>query len=158
MSKTLTFEQVVQYLNQGFNFQATGQSGMVTLKNSSQEDCLIFQSEDGGQRTSVFAPFLTQPQDASIQKALDLHLLHLNADIDTLGTLRISLNTDSKQYALCDGVLIAENLEDFVAHIQALLEAANYLRNELTEAISQAQENEGADFGSPSDLAHYLKA
>jgi hypothetical protein len=158
MSKTIPFHQLIEYLNQGFNFKATGQSGMVTLKNSAQEDCLIFQSEDGGQQTSVFAPFLAQPQDPSIQKALDLHLLHLNADIDTLGTLRISLNTDSKQYALCDGVLTAENLEDFVAHVQALLEAANYLRNELTQAISQAQENEGAEFASPSDLAHYLKA
>ena len=158
MSKTLSFSQALEYLNAGFNFKATGKSGMVTLKNASQEDCLILQSEGGGERVSLFAPFLERPAEKRVQKALNLHFLHLNADLDALGSLRITLNSDSNRHSLCDGALEAENLDDFVTYVQEVLQTANYLRREIAEALAQAGADNDPESEIKFDSTHYLKA
>jgi len=158
MSKTLSFSQALEYLNAGFNYKATGKSGMVTLKNASQEDCLILQAEDGGERVSLFAPFLERPTEKKIQKALNLHFLHLNADLDALGSLRITFNRDSNRYSLCDGVLEAENQEDFVTYVQEVLQAANYLHREIADTLSQRGTDDELESDIKFDSTHYLKA
>jgi hypothetical protein len=158
MSKKLSFSQAIEYLNRGFNYKATGSSGMVTLKNASQEDCLILQSEDGGERVSLFAPFLERPMDKDVQKTLNLHFLHLNADLDALGSLRITLNSDSNRYSLCDGMLGAESQDDFVTYLGEVLKAANYLHHEITDSLAQTGADNEVDSEIKPDNSHYLKA
>jgi len=157
MSKKLSFLQAVSYLNASFNCQSTGNSGTVTLKNELQQDRLILQSEDAGERVSLFVPFLTRPQNPAIQKNLNLHLLHMNADLDTLGSLRITLNCDTNYYSLCDGGLEADNEDDFSQYLQAVLNAGHYLNQEITETIAQAQlDDDGVDFND-IESTHFLK-
>jgi hypothetical protein len=158
MSKRLTFQNAVNYLNQGFNYQATGQSGVVTLKNASEIECLILQAEDGGERVSLFAPFLEKPAKKHAQKIIDLHLLHLNADLDTLGSLRISFNHDTNQYSLCDGAVSADNQEEFVIYVQEVLKMAKYLQAEIAEAIAQANKEEESDSNDDAISDQFLKA
>jgi len=158
MAQKLSFNQAVEYLNAGFNYAASGQSGVVTLRNASQVDCLILQSEDAGDRTSLFAPFLERPESLDIQKQLDLRLLHLNGDLDTLGSLRISLNHDTNQYSLCDGVLYAESLESFTEYLQAVLKMANYLRSELTDVLDNMLQGDKESLLELNSHANDLKA
>jgi hypothetical protein len=158
MSQHLTFQQAVNYLNEGFNYKATGKSGTVTLKNASQEDCLILQSEDGGERVSLFAPFLERPQSLEVQKILNLHLLHLNGDLDTLGPLRITLNTDSNRYSLCDGALMAKSVADFTEYLQEVLRLAHYLHREISDVMAQAQRENELDFDGSDNNANFIKA
>jgi hypothetical protein len=156
MTNMLTFKQAVDYINQGLKLKASGKSGMVTLKNASQEDCLVFQTEDGGERVSLVAPFLTRPADKKIQKILNLHLLHLNADLDTLGSLRISFNSDTNQYSLCNGAVSAGSVEDFVDYAEQVIKTAQYLHQELTEALSEKQSEDESN--SQLSESNYLKA
>lgn len=158
MRKQITFQQAVDYLNEGLNYTATGKSGVVTLKNASQEDCLIMQSENGGDRVSLFAPFLKRPEKLATQKILNLHFLHLNADLDVLGPLRIMLNTDSNQYSLCDGAVMADSAADFVEYVKAALQTAQYLHNEIADVLAQAEANEELSEGDVPDTSNYLKA
>jgi hypothetical protein len=158
MTTQLSFEKAVEYLNASFNTKASGKSGTVTLKNSSQEDCLILQSENAGERVSLFAPFLEKPPQADIQKKLNLHLLHLNADLDTLGSLRITLNTDTNRYSLCDGALTADNPADFAQYLQEVLKTAQYLHQEITDALLELGQDQQADSDDLVKSGHYLKA
>ena len=158
MSQHLTFQQAVNYLNEGFNYKATGQSGTVTLKNASQEDCLILQSEDGGERVSLFAPFLGSAHSPEVQKVLNMHLLHLNGDLDTLGPLRITLNTDANRYSLCDGALMAKSVSDFTEYLQEVLRLAHYLHREIADVIAQAQRDNELDSDESDNNANFIKA
>lgn len=156
MNTPLSFQQALTYINEGLNQKVTGKSGMVTLKNTSQEDSLIFQAEDGGARVSLFAPFLRGPEELELQKVLNLHFLHLNADLDALGSLRIIFNADTNQYSLCDGALAAESVGDFVDYVQAVLITAHNLHREITEVLSEAVQQSGAEIAI--DNSQYLKA
>jgi len=158
MSQHLTFQQAIHYLNEGFNYKATGQSGTVTLKNASQEDCLILQSEDGGERVSLFVPFLDGAHSPEVQKVLNMHLLHLNGDLDTLGSLRITLNTDAGRYSLCDGALMAKSAADFTEYLQEVLRLAHYLHREITDVIAQAQRDNELDSDESGNNTNFIKA
>jgi hypothetical protein len=153
----ISFNQAMEYLNDGFYIAVKGKYGVVSLKNEANQDRLIFQSENGGKNVCLIAPFLECPNNVELRQALELRLLHLNGDIDSLGTLRISLNSKLNQYLLCDGYLAAENLEDFVGYVEAVLNAANYLQAELSQLnessldLNREQEERGID-------ASFLKA
>ena len=158
MIQNLSFQQVVEFLNAGLQYSVTGQAGTVTLRNSSHADCLIFQQEDGGKRATLFAPFFERPAATELRRVLDLHMLQLNGDLDTLGSMRITLNHDSTQYSLCEAAVQAQGQEDFVAYLQAVLKMAAYLRRELTDIEQQWLSDRELDSTTEGQQAHMIKA
>ena len=158
MTQNLSFQQVVEFLNAGLQHSVTGEAGTVTLRNSSQADCLIFQQEDSGNRATLFAPFFERPAATELRRVLDLHMLQLNGDLDTLGSMRITLNHDSTQYSLCEAAVQAQGQEDFVAYLQAVLKTVTYLRSELTDIEQQWLSERELDSTIEGQSAHLIKA
>ena len=85
-------------------------------------------------------------------------MLQLNGDLDTLGSMRITLNHNSTQYSLCEATVQAQAQEDFVAYLQAVLKMAAYLRRELTDIEQQWLSERGLDSTTEGQQAHMIKA
>ncbi len=151
----MTYSQAVEHLKTRFGDSISDQSGVLTLKNANQEECLVLQSEDGGERVSLFAPFLESVSNLNLCKSLNLHLLHLNSDLDSLGSLRIMFNPDSKRYLLCDANISSASHEEFIEYLNQVLALAKYLHAELADGLLGA-DGAAAEVGSIS--SEYLKA
>ena len=111
---TLDFRTAIDWLHQESGLKLSAQSGQVRLLDTDQREVLMLESLEGGARTALWAPIhhALAPEHAA---RVGLHLLHLCADLDAMGPVKLARTPDAARYFLVSTSVQAADAAQFVA-------------------------------------------
>jgi hypothetical protein len=147
----LEFNTALLWLQTESGLKLDAQSGQVRLRDAEHRELLILESLGGGHSTALWAS-INHDVLPELAGRVGLHLLHLCADLDALGPVKITRIPESGRCFLVYSPAQAEDASAFVTLCSDMIAMAQDISDGLTE-ISLELADEVSNEVGPSSLA-----
>jgi hypothetical protein len=148
---TLDFKTAIDWLQQESGLKLSAQSGQVRLRDADQREVLMLESLEGGAKTTLWAP-IHHDLAPELSARVGLHLLHLCADLDAMGPVKIARTPDAGRYLLVYASVQAADAAEFVGLCADLITMAKGIAGGLDDVSLELFDDAGAS-ESASSLA-----
>jgi hypothetical protein len=148
---TLDFKTAIDWLQQESGLKLSAQSGQVRLRDADQREVLMLESLEGGAKTALWAP-IYHDLAPELAAQVGLHLLHLCADLDAMGPVKVARTPDAGRYLLVYASVQAADAAEFVIVCADLITMAKGIAGGLDDVSLELSDDAGAS-ESASSLA-----
>lgn len=132
----LDFKTALAWLQVESGLKLDAQSGQIRLRDAQQRELLMLESLEGGATTGLWAP-IHHDLAPELVGRVGLHLLHLCADLEAMGPVKVARMSDTGRYLLVHAPAQAPDAASFVALCADMISMAKDIADGLAEIAGE---------------------